>query len=297
MNVYLSAQGRDQLPGDLIQRWVLRSDLTPVPRTVELTLQIKEGIQERFAVGNTFWTGRELLEYEVVKVKQEKAGGYIQGKDQLAALSITALLASCAQITYVRERAVVRQNATLGALFRACGATLAIGSDFNVARFACYVGQVPSFYLALALQEESAVLVLRDGRLSAIRLHDLMRQEPIDSIGQTDSSDRIASEFLERHSIPSCYSLDDYGNFVMGDFDAQRGIHFMPRTSERQLRNASRVLVTRRIVDSDIAQQIRAGDVLSVNGERLAVITAAHAMQQKDGITETSSRFWMGSLV
>lgn len=56
------------------------------------------------------------------------------------------------------------------------------------------------------------------------------------------------------------------------------------------------MLVTRRVVDSDLAQQILAGDMLEVEGKKLIVITAAHGMTANDGITETKSRFWVGGM-
>lgn len=294
MNVFLAAGGQDQIPGDLIVRWVARSDLTPVPRTVEITLQAKDGMEERVQVGKSIWTGRELLEYEVVKAKTEMIGGVVQDKDQIGGIAVTALLKSCVGITYVRERAVVLERATLGQAYRACGATIPFAEDFQLERFTCLRGQVPSFQVTQALQEEGAALVLRDDRLSAKRLSDLLAQEPVDRIGQTNSTDGGESEYLERHNIPSFYSTDDSGAVVMGDFDAARGVRFLPRTSARALRNATRVLVVRRVVDSDLAEQIIAGDALEIDGQRLVVVTAAHQMQAKDGITETSSRFWVG---
>lgn len=294
MNVYLAEGGKDQIPGDLIGRWVLRSDLAPVPRTVELTVQSKEGMADRLRVGASIWTGRELLEYEIVSAKQEKVGGIVQDKDQVGAIVVTALLKPCAGITYLRDRAVVLENATLGAIFRSCGAKAAISDDFQIERFTCLKGQVPSFWIAQALQEESAALVFRNNRLGVKRLTDLLAQEPADTIGQSDSTDASESEFIERHSIPSFFSTDESGAFVMGDMGVARGVRFLPRTPERALRNSTKVLVTRRVVESELAQQINAGDVLDINGEKLVVVTAAHVMHAKDGITETSSKFWMG---
>ena len=296
MNVFLSEGGRDQVPGDLIARWVLRSDLTPVPRTLELTVLAKDGMEERVAVGKSIWTGYELLEYEVVAARKEMVGGVVQDLDQVGGINITALLKSCVGITYVRERAVVLERAMLGEVYRSCGATAAIAEDFQVDRFTCLRGEVPSFQIAQILQEEGAALVLRSGRLSVKRLHDLMAQEPVDRIGQTNSTDGGESEYLERHNIPSFYSTDDTGAIIRGDFSAARGSRFLPRTSARALANATKVLVTRRVVDSELAQQILAGDVLDIEGQRLIVITAAHAMTANDGITETTSRFWMGGM-
>ncbi len=284
------------MPGDIVIRWVLRSDLSPVPRTVEMTVYVKNGIEQRLTVGSTFWTGRELLEYEIVKVSRNQSSGVIQGKDELSSFSVTALLASCARVSFRRDRPIVREKASLGDIYRACGATAAIGDDFQVERFSCFAGQVPSYYIAQALQEEGAVLVYSKNKVSTKRISDLFRQEPIDEIGQTDSSDRIESEYLERHEIPNFYSIDDDGNFVFGDYSVARAIRFLPMTDDRSLINCSRVLVTRRIVDSHMAQQINAGDIILINKEKLVVITAAHVAQAKDGITETSSRFWIGSI-
>lgn len=294
MNIYLSDGGRDQIPGDLILQWRARSDLAPVPRTVEFTVNSKDGVAERLAVGNSIWTGYELLEYEIVKAKQEKIGGLVQDKDQIGGISVTALLKSCAPITYLRERAVVLERIKLGEVYRSCGATTAISDDFQLDRFSCLKGQVPSFMIAQALQEESAALVFRDGRLSVRRISDLLAQKPIDGIGQTDSTDASDSEFLERHNVPSFFSTNDDGATVMGDMSVARGVRFLPRTSERSLRNATRVLVVRRTVDADLAQQVQAGDVLDLNGIKMVVVTAVHTMEAKDGITETGSRFWMG---
>ena len=62
MNVYLSENG-DQLPSDVVLKWVGRSDLTPVPRSIEFTAKLIDGVQEKLKVGASFWSGRENLRY------------------------------------------------------------------------------------------------------------------------------------------------------------------------------------------------------------------------------------------
>lgn len=296
MNVYLAEGGGDQVPGEAITRWVLRSDLAPTPRTVELVIKMTGDLPARFQVGSVFWTGREMLKYEVVKVDRGEPAGVIQGSEPEQAMKVTALLESCAQIAYRRARAVIFQNTTLGALYRACGARISIGDDFNVRRFSCMRGQVPSFDLAVALQEECAALVLRNGRINAVRLADLFKQTPIDEVGQTDSSAAIASDFLERHEIPSYFSLAANGGFIMGAFETTRAVDFRPRSDERVLRNLSRVLVRRKVIDSTMCQEVIAGDLMRVGGERLVVMTAAHAYEQRDGTTDSKSRLWLGAM-
>lgn len=295
MNVYLSENG-NQIPGELVLRWVSRSDLTPVPRTIEMTVKVTGDIQDKLKVGAFFWTGREMLKYEIIKVDRADPAGAVQGSEQLQAMTVTAFLASCARIGYRRATAVISVNQTLGAIYRACGATTQIGSDFNVARFSCLKGQVPSFALAVALQEESAALVLRDKKISVMRLSDLFTQQPIDAVGQADTSAMISSEFLERHEVPMYFSTDDKAASVMGASEEARTGIYWPRTDERTLRNMSRVLVLRKVVPAAMCQEIIAGDLMNIDGEKLVVMTAAHCFEQRDGTTDTKSRIWLGAM-
>ena len=148
MNVYLAENGRDLIPGDMIVRWVARSDLVPVPRTLEMTLRIKNGIEKKLVEGAFFWTGHEGLKYQVVKVERRAGSGVVQGNDQMAVMNVTAMVASCVKVSYRIARAVIRENGRIGELFRACGADIAVAEDIPVKRFACYAGMVPSFALA-----------------------------------------------------------------------------------------------------------------------------------------------------
>lgn len=298
MNVYLAEKQQQQLPGDMILNWVLRSDLAPVPRTVEMVVRMKDGIEQKLKEGSAFWTGYEGLKYNVKKIERARPTGTIQGKDVQQALMVTAFLDSCRKVGYVRERGIFKENATLGGLFRACGAEVAIGNDFTVKRFACFAGQIPSFHLAQAMQEECAALVLRENRLSVIRLADFFKQTPKDVAGLVDSSGMIESQYLERQQVPSFFSLDEDGNFVRGDFTNARTVLYQPRTDQRALTNMSRVLVTRKIMDSSLCQQISAGDLLTVANEKLVVITAAHSMKAvgESGEIDSMSRLWLGVL-
>jgi len=295
MNIYLSANG-DQLPGDLLIESINRSDLAPVPRTLEFAVRLKDDLESRLATGASVWAGWEHLKYTIVKRERMPPTGQIQGGEAQQAARFTAFLDSCKSIAEPRQRAVIAQDTSLGAMYRSCGAQVVITNDFNVDRFACLVGDVPSKAIAVALQEEGAALVLRDGRLSIERLHNLMQQTPADTIGQHDSSAEHDSGLLERQEIPMCFSLDAMGNVVAGDFSTMRNARFIPGKDARTLHNLSHVLVTRKIVDSQLAQQILAGDIVTSGGRNLLVITAAHRFRQREGITDTASRFWLGEV-
>lgn len=295
MNLYLSATG-EQIPGDLLLECVLRSDLAPVPRTMEFTVRLKDGLESRLAAGASVWGGREHLEYTIVKRERAQPSGVVQGGEALQAMRFTAFLTKCKAIGEPRSRAVTAMNSQLGGLYRACGASVVIVNDFNVDRFACLAGDVPSIPIAVALQEEGAALVLREGKLSVERLHNLMSQAPVDSLGQFDSTAAHDSDLTEQHEIPMCISVDRDGNIVTGDFSKSRSARYIPGKDARTLHNLSHVLITRKVADSQLAQQIRAGDMVSVAGKNLLVITAAHRFIANDGIIDTGSRFWLGEV-
>ena len=300
MNVYLADNGRDLIPGDMIVRWVARSDLVPVPRTLEMTVRVKDGIEKRLLEGAFLWTGREGLKYQIVKVQRNSGSGAIQGKDPLAVMNVTAMLAACVKVSYRLGRAVIRENGKIGEIFRACGADISVATDIPVRWFAAYAGMVPSFALAQVMQEEGAAVVIREKRLSILRLADLFKQEPKERVGQSDTTDLTESEFLSRQIIPGFFSLNDSGDFVFGDMSQPRAFMYQPRSDERVLRNMTGVLVTKRKMTADMRQDIQGGDIIEVASKRMVVVTAAHVFENDDsttaGITNSNSTFWLGEL-
>jgi len=295
LNILLKENG-DQLPTDVVLRWVLRSDLAPVPRTVEFTAKLIDGVEDRLVEGASFWSGRENLRYEIVHTDKAQPLGQVQGKSQQQSMNVTGLLYNCANVAKPRQTAIVQEGQTFGAAYRSSGAYASIANDFVVPRFTCFRGFEPSVQLVQILQEEGAALVLRNGQISAIRLVDLMAQSPVDDIGQVDSAAKVTSEFQQFQQVPSYFSTNDKADLVFGPMNQGRRMSFQPGMDLRQLRNASSVLVRTKTVDSMICQQIVAGDVLRVAGENLVVLTAAHCMENNEGAVEDRSRLWLGKL-
>ncbi|SER35742.1 MULTISPECIES: hypothetical protein [Pseudomonas] len=296
MILYLSKTG-NQVPGDLVLDTIQRSDLAPVPRTLEFTVQLRGDLESKLSAGASVWAGREHLEYSIVKRERSAPTGVIQGETPVQAIKYTAFLASCKSLAEPTARAVIGHNESLASLYLACGARVAIGNDFNVTRFASLVGDVPSVAIALALQEEGAALVMREGKLSIERLNVLMAQKPVHTIGQGDSSAALNSELLERHEIAMGFSIAPDGSIVKGNYGTSRRTRFIPRQDARTLQNLSKVLVTRRVIDSSPAPHVRAGDIITIGGVSQLVITAAHRDRQRNGgMQDNVSRFWVGDL-
>lgn len=295
MNIFFGPNQTNQLRGDCIVQLVQRSDLAPVPRTVELTVRNMTGMDAKFAEGAVFYTGRENLAYRVVKQERNAGTGIVQGKDVMGTLTVHAFLDACAAIGFRRQKAVIKENATFGQIYRACGATVGVQNDFPVAHFACLAGRVPSFDIALALQEECGALVLRNGVLSVMRLPDLLKQTPVATL-QSGTDQGVTSEFLLRHEVPAFFSVDKTGAVIQGNVTNTRAMQFVPNLDARQLFNMSRVLVTRQVIRSTLASKVNAGDAVKVGGQVYAVITTADVFEQMDGATNSYSKIWVGTL-
>lgn len=289
MNLYINGQAIRQ---DLVQDWVLRSDLAPVPRTLEFTVQKRE----KFKEGQLVRTGQEMMDYRIVKIEEEPAAGLVRGTDSIQFVKITALLDSCAEITFKTRRAIIRDLVTLQEVYRAAGAIVRFEQDISASRFYCYKGGTPSYGVAQCLQELGAVLVFKKGKMLAVRLQDLFKQDAKTFQAQTDSSGNIISEFMRRHEVPEFYSIDDNGNAITGNDTKDRSLFFAPRLNALQLQNMSRVLITSNVVQGQLAETINAGDLITLSGKNKVVITAAHQMSKQGGSTAAITKLWLGEL-
>jgi hypothetical protein len=292
-------QGSDSpLRADLILRAVLRTDLTPIPATVELEGRVCDEVHKAFTEDAIVRVGVDRTEFKIIKVHDPRDDGLIQGSRQTGVIKAVGILASCAPIAARLQRAVIREGSMLGDIYRACGAQVRIDSDFTVPVFAALVGMVPSFAIAQALQEEAGVLVYAAGRIKFRRLGELKSQ---DASLQSDSSSAplLASSFLERHTVPFGVSTDASGSVIAGRSASARGAVYRPRADERILNNLSTALIQRRKLSYIFTPSVNAGSRIDVDGSPTIVITAAHIYDagESGGSADMSSLFWLGEVV
>lgn len=285
------------LRGDLLVRSVFRSDLTPIPQSIEFEVRdtvdsakIKTGAIVRF--------GHDLTEFVIVKESAGGDDGRTQGDRTLTGRQFVALLASCAPVSNSLQRSVVRYGSSLGDIYRACGAQVRIDSDFPVSVFACYKGMVPTFEIAKALHEDAGALVINKGRVSFLRLSDMAAIPAVMTL-QEESAAAIHSEFLERHLVPFAFTTNAAGAFETGRSESGRGVVYRPRSSARILNNLSTALITRRKLHIAYAPSILAGMRVDIAKKPYTVITAAHVFEAGgDGAEgEQSTRLWLGEVV
>lgn len=295
----LFTENGKQIRGDLIKQATLRSDLAPIPMTLEADIRDGDGtLGPMLAVDKIIKlpTDDEMRIVKSVKVVDRG----VQGSRLMETYRITALLSPCCAASFVRGKAIIKETAALSAIYQATGASVkSIDADFPVPRFYCPVGDTPTFHIARVLQEEGGCVRWRKRKLQFMRLPDIFKQKPAMKL-PNNATDDADSGFLERHEVPWFFSLKDSGDHVFGNRDKQRSVRYAPFQDQQRLRNMTRCLVQRKIIRVAFDIRLCAGDLIEIlGGPKLAVITAAHAYitgTDDGGDAETYTRLWLGSL-
>ena len=286
-------QGSDApIQGGLLVRLVFRTDLTPIPATVEFEVRKTTETVKSIVEGSIIRLGAEMTEFLLIKVVQRETD-LAQGT-----LNAVGILAACAPIAQRMQRAVVREFSSLGEIYRSCGATLRIDSDFTVPLFACYVGMVPSFEIAKVLQEEAGVLVYEAGKIKFRRLAELRDAKAQQTIAP-DQVQTTQSGFLERHVVPFAFTTSPGNAIVTGRRESARGAVYRPRGDQRIVNNLSVALVQRAKARNGLVPGFNAGMRVDVGAAPLIAITAAHVYESgaDGGAGDQYSQFWLGEVV
>lgn len=281
------------LPTGFLLSAVLRTDLVPVPVSLELEVRHDDELAKQLAEGQKIFVTGKAIELQIIK-SQIKQSPQIPDRGMI---QVTAVLSSCVAIGYRRQKAVILKSNSLGAIYKACGAKVSIKNDFTVPLFVSFLGQVPSEMIAKVLQEEAAVVRLSGKQLDCVRLADLMKQAPKLSLPQ-GFGEQIASGFLERHLVPSFYSTGDNRAVVKGNIKKVRAMQYTPRHSERAANNMTSALITKQVLNLSYNDDYQAGDLFNIGNTPMAIITAAHVYEtENEGEGGNQyTRLWLGEL-
>jgi hypothetical protein len=292
----VSAADGTPLRGDLITRVILRTDLTPIPSTVEISAPATRETVAVLAEGNTIRVGADQAEYEITRV-QDTPEGASQGAREVKPLKVIGLLKSCAALGRRLQRSVIREGSTWGDIYRSIGATAVIGSDFPVPVFGAFVGMYPTPEVARVLQEEGAIVFYAGGKLRFHRLGELIAS-PADVTWATDHTEVITSDFLEKHALPFTVATMPDGSTITSGRDASRGLVYRPRGDARIVRNMGTVLVQRRKTREALSPSFNAGMRVDIAGKPHIVITAAHvrSTSTESSGAEEFTQLWLGEV-
>lgn len=288
-----------QIRGDLIKSAVVRSDLTPIPMTFEADIRTDSDMASFLAEGKLLTVNGDF--FRIIALPADGKPPMAQGDNGMESTKIIALLDSCCNAAFIRSKALTVEKTTLAAIYKASGASLkAVDADISVPYFCCLSGGCPTMPIAQVLQEQGGVVRWKNGKLTFFRLPDLFNQKIALSLKDGDT-ENVNSGFLERHEVPSFYSIADDGGFIYGNRTKPRTATYVPNKNEQQLQNMSRCLIHRKQVPRmSMSPDIAAGDLIGIdNGKTLVVITAAHAfMGGGDGSgSDAYTRLWLGDLM
>lgn len=292
--MYISV-GDKIISGQDVVSAAIRTDCVPIPATVELVIRYSKNNELLFVEGATFTTSGKNMVFEIVLV-EKKQYQLMQGDETFGALFITAILDGCKNVCRLKKTAIFLRSTSLSAIYKAAGATVRTGVNFNVPEFSCLIGELPTEKIAKICQEEGGTLFYRDGRIEFMRLEDLLAQKPVLSMN-VDSLEKVESEFLQNHLTSTFFSTKPDGSLAKGDFSTPRKREFLPRMPERVLVNLSKYILFMGNIPIDYNPSINAGDCIDVNNVNMVVITAVHYYEAETSDTvEQYTRLWLGVL-
>ena len=286
------------LRGDLVVRVVIRSDLVPIPQTVELEVRdLPE--TESLQIGAQCVIGHHGFLFKLVADAGTPMPGYVQNSRQTGTKTLIGVLASLEPLINPLQRGVVSYQTSLGQIYTACGGRVPLGADVPVPVFVSMKGSTPTFEIAKALHEAAAAPVLNEyGVLGFERIGEMARKTPVREV-RLDSTEYRESLVVERQMVPYVVSTDVAGQVIQGRAESGRGVAYRASAAPDILSNLSSYLVIRRKMQSIYSPDILAGDVIKVGGTPLTVVTAAHVMQVggEGAAEEQHTTMWLGEAV
>lgn len=291
---------KSEIDGGMILHAVLRTDMAPIPETLEIDVRLDGNNRALLKEGNDLYAGEGAARgYRIVLAKVSRRNQQ-QGIRQVETMSLTAVLKELHALTFVRETAVYLEDTTLTDIYRACGAELSadIKGDIRIPSFLCMVGDTPTFAIAKLFQEHGGVLRAKDGAIEFMRLETLFDQAA-SVFAPANVTEEIVSGFLERHEIPWFTSINDANGIILGNNTRPRHVRYVHRATEDVLRNMTRVLMQAKAVRIDFNLSTVAGSIAELSDEsKYVVLTAAHVYSTgTDGQpVDQHTRVWLGEL-
>lgn len=286
------------LRGDMLVRQVQRFDLAPVPSTLDATIRVDASTQGLLAEGNKLRAGTDMDLYRIIKATHLPPAAQAQDGRPIQLCQVIAVLDGTQALMWAQQKAVVKHGAGMAECYRACGATVRMGSDVPIQRMFVPKGHFATYALAELMAEEFAAPVWQASSLHFKRVPDLMAQKPVLAL-EVDAGRAVESSWLEQFESVSAYSCDADGKVIRapGATDA-RPAAFMPRQPLRVLTNWGRWLAVRRSLDAQWSGQLRAGHVIAMAGEAHIVVTAAHMYENNaaGGGSNQQTRLWLGQI-
>lgn len=285
------------LRGDLVTRVVQRTDLTPIPSTIELEAIATAETTAALEEGLVVQVGADMTPYLLIKSGVEASEAQ-RGSREVRTIRATGILSSCSALARRLQRSIIREGTSFSEIYRSIGATAQVDTDFSVPRFAALIGCLPTLEIARVLQEEAAAVFYQNGTIKFRRLTELSGTDA-DITFAVDRTISTASDLLERNAVPFAFSTAPDNSIISTKRESSRGVIYRPRADSRILNNLGVALVLRRKLRQGLSPTLNAGARIDIAGERHIVITAAHvrALANDGNDGEEYTQLWLGQVV
>lgn len=282
------------ISGSELVEIILRFDLVPVPVSLELKLAGNENTKS-LQVGDNLLVLDEQIPLTVIK-KQVQDTDIMQGDTLISTIFVVAVLSGCEKLITPTRKAILLNNTSFASAYRACGVDMAFSKDVPSVSFDCFFGKVPTFEIARRACEEACAIVFRDNRLNAMRLKELLAQEPL---LQLDPMSVEYNHSLDKTLLPHFITINPDGTTVEESLTGDKSANFYPNMDTRRLKNLRTVLVQKATVMRNLSPQFVAGDVFLVGDDKYVVLTAVHywATGSMGGQMGMCSKFWLSQVV
>lgn len=295
--MFIALEDGNLIPASDLVSATMRTDLIPVPVSLELVAQRTAKLEADLAVGKRLMLGTDAIPMVIVKSQVVKTQ-IIRDADTLGAIAVVAVLAGCEALIKPSPKAIILSGTSLAAAYRACGGRSPFGTDIPLPEFVCLKGGMPTAEIARRLQEEGAAIRYRGGKMHGVRLPDLFSGQPVATFDpsaiQWEDNDAVVNR-----QVVSVVSLAVDGVTVNGDPSGIRPVVYRGGLDTRRARNMERVLVTRGRMLRPTDERLQAGELIQVGDRRMVVLTAAHRIDTgaMGGATATATKVWLAELL
>jgi len=276
----------------------LRSDLVPIPVTLEFNVLRSSQWDKELIVGADLTVGDPFLTMTIVKT-QPLNTQTIRDSERLGGIACVAVLKGFEKLLDKIDHAVIIENTTFGSALRACGVKVVVRNDIPLPYFVCLKGQFASEEIAKRLQEEAAAIVCSPaGEISFVKLDQLMAKAPVAMYDESAIA-WVNSPKVVAMSVPSYYSIDNDGTTVNNTTPTKnRPLIYKAKLSTRQLKNMEKVLIHRGTMIRPLDSKLFSGNIIQIGSKNYVILTGAMRVDTGSlgGSTATVSKVWLSSL-
>lgn len=277
----------------------LRTDLVPVPVSIEFAVKYTKELKELLVDGAEILVNDIPYSFEIVYSQPVKSQT-IKDDSRIGAISCIAVFKGSKSILEQAKKAVILEQTSFNAAYRACGSTnISLGDDVPLPEFICLKGYLISERLALYLQQEAAVICFKENKIRILKLDALFKQIAVLKLDPSEIQ-WFNSEQIEKYQKSSYVSVDQDGSTVIGDDTTTKGqsVVYKAGLDARQLKNLEKVLIPRGIVHRSLSLDLNGGDIVEVEQKKYVILTAAHETETGaiGGNVGSTTKLWLASL-